>query len=444
MKLQRFLLNCALLFLLASVASAGTVYVSIAADTTIGGVSYETEVEISNSSVDPQSFTYFFVRSFRDGTVGRPEGEPPSQEVSIPARRTQIFTNLVPEGATGLLELNLEPGLVATARLVPVRNGQRGKVSAVPVVSSRNMVDAGRTTHLQGLFKNSSQQTAVGLVNLSQDQNKCTVIFRKSDGNGLVGRIGLTLEPLSSSWYPDAFKSINQSSVPNARMSVTCGGPSYSYAMLLDPGNQAASLITPGELGDSALAPPGFCPTGALCFQQPGLFHIPSFSKEFWPMDYPTPNGGEFSIVTVSVTFKHNGWFSSKPDGLHGLFWLFNGGWDGTLGYITARGGNRNKVASMIRVGGGGPQELRADYALQAGQTYTVNFTIDTNTRSGQTQIRTATGEVVVNINHSVQLNKIRTGPSLTIWVGNPTEPCCAEVPSIGWEYSNLEIKLLP
>ena len=43
-------------------------------------------------------------------------------------------------------------------------------------------------------------------------------------------------------------------------------------------------------------------------------------------------------MAKVTMQVRHGGWFSSLPDGIHNLFWLFNTTWKSTLGYVNVRG----------------------------------------------------------------------------------------------------------
>ena len=56
-------------------------------------------------------------------------------------------------------------GFEVTARLVGP-----GRSSEMPVITSKNLVAAGSTAHLQGLLRDGRSITSYGLVNLGQSQ----------------------------------------------------------------------------------------------------------------------------------------------------------------------------------------------------------------------------------------------------------------------------------
>ncbi|MEM9408495.1 MAG: hypothetical protein AAGA81_20855, partial [Acidobacteriota bacterium] len=84
------LLAMVLFALAAAPATAGTVYVTLAMNATIGGEAYETVLTVTNPSEEDKSFTTNFILGGTDG-ADREEGEE-YPETTIPAGSTRILT----------------------------------------------------------------------------------------------------------------------------------------------------------------------------------------------------------------------------------------------------------------------------------------------------------------------------------------------------------------
>jgi hypothetical protein len=447
MRNKRLLLLSAILLLAAAASvQAGTVYVAPASNFTLNNVEFTTELQITNPTASNQSFTIHFIPSFTDG-ADRPENFEPTK-VTIAARKTVVFRDgVVPAGQDGMLEISSDE-LVISARLVPSKGSSTGLGAPLPVVTSNTQRGSGNTQFLQGVSRTGNKFTSFGIVNTSTAVSQCTVDITSFGGGKLIPTAELSIQPLSHSYWRDVFGAVSLESVSDARIQVNCTRDSYPYALLMNTSSLAATAFLPVEgAGLSNFTPPGVataCPAGATCFDAPGLFHTPTFGNTTYRQTVNVP-AGTYRQVKVTVDVRNGGWFSSLPDGIHNIFWLFNGDWRSTLGYINVRGPGKNVMTALTHAGMSSPDRPKAGLSMTPGQTYTLEWVYNASGRQISTILRSASGDVASSINQGAGRNVIASDGTFDLWVGNPDHrnEGYLEIPSIGWNYSNLHIEFI-
>jgi len=147
---RRVLLLGLLALLVALVpAFAGTVYLPVSTNKTVGSVSYQTRLWLSNPGTSARQVTIFFILENSDGTQ---RGTAKPQAFTIAANGTMLLTNLAPNGVSGLLEITGAPQILATAHLDGLNSqGAIASSGYLPAISSKNMVAKNGTADLLGL-----------------------------------------------------------------------------------------------------------------------------------------------------------------------------------------------------------------------------------------------------------------------------------------------------
>jgi hypothetical protein len=431
--------------LAAAPASAGAIYVALVADEVIDGVPYETVLEVSNPSNAPRSFVTYFVPSFEDGT-DRPEDAQPDVK-TVPPGRTLLFTGLPGASPRGLLELDADPELVVSARLVPV--GEDAGVGAqVPVISSRNLVEPGRRFHVQGLRRGPGVESLLSLINLAQTPTRCDVDLIGADGVARMDTTRLTLEPLSGNHWEDVLAIVGIESAAQVRAEVVCDGPAYGFGLVFDAERGSVTGLDLAQTADSQLAAPGDelpCPTGGACFEFPGIVHRPTAGDETRTVELELDEGAVYSAVRLQMTVELAQW-NGPPGSIHNFFWLYRNEWSGnTFGYMQVRAPDRNKVAfhTNVDLPQGVVQTARIDKALPAGRTYRVDYVYDTAARRAQLLVFDESGGEVARLSSSTTTDRVRQqGDAFFVQLGLREQH--SEVPSYGWTYRDLRVEFLP
>ena len=96
--------------------------------------------------------------------------------------------------------------------------------------------------------------------------------------------------------------------------------------------------------------------------------------------DFPFTPGTEFSRIKVQLEFQHGGWFPTKQDGIHPIFWLARNRYrSNTYGLITTRGPGKALVSMLTNVNlpKGSSQRFVQNILLQPGASYLVDYVYD-------------------------------------------------------------------
>ena len=446
---RAFLVAVSAVLLLASAvpAGAGTIYVALASKTTQNGVELETVLQVANPTAEARSFTALFIPTFTNGADRDPDQMLP--EIQVGAGQIREIRGLADGAEVGLLEIEADDALAFSARLVSTLNGVEQIGAPVPIVSSRNIVEGGRTFHIQGLLRDTDHVTNFGLISFSNDEVQCSTKVFRPDGTQLVSAL-LVFKPLEHRQFNDVLNLIGVTEDADSRLELSCPGPAYAYAHVVNNSTGGVAALNVSATGNSTLRPPGgsttSCSPGATCFEEPGIFYVPAGGSEKLRRNYSLPPGQRFSVLRVRMTVQHGGWDSRSPNGLHNFFWVARNKWQSnTFAYLTVRGPNRNRVINLQNAGRAPKDDsvVRVDRALQPGQTYVIEYTYDTNTRRVTALITTIGGTEVARLTDSAALASIVTeGAGFFVEWGHKRE--FEEVPTYGWVYQDFLLELIP
>jgi hypothetical protein len=449
--------------LLAAAANAGTVYVSLASDHTVGNVQLKTFLEVTNTSDMNRFFEVLFIPTFSDGTERDTASSFSPKVLGISPGRTQQFTNLTDGKATGMLEINadfLTPQLLFTARLEARVGGVLVDSSRIPIVTSKNLTPGGEIAFIQGMDRKAPLISSLGFINLAHKTSQCSIDLVDTAGAKLMDTVILQVAPLSHYHWDDVFLVIEQEKVADAHARVQCAEDFAVNSFLLNTEIGTIQRLLTSEANDSRLLKPGQqapdpdpdpdpdplgCPTGASCFELPGVFHQPKPGNEIRTYQMPLASGRSFSEIKIRLTVYHGGWHPNS-DFIHNFFWLFRNKWQGnTFGYVNALGPNKNVFQNTTNVNlpAGITQKTKANVALQPFQTYIVDYSFNVRTRRMTTVLSRPNGSIVATISEPTTTSSIVTeGAGFEVWFGLHQE--YLEVPTYGWTYEDFQIQFLP
>jgi len=437
-------------------AWAGMLYVPIAINLNEDGITRRTEVWISNpSDSDLGGFFSTFIPALADGTAR--EGEPPAYFVA-PGESVR-FTDLVPAGGAGMLEIEGSPGLVVSARLVTEVAGFNEDPEPVelPVLGSGNILPAGHRAWLQGMERlDDYRYSNFGIVNLGQSTMNCSLDVRQASGLLIIQNVNIPMPPLSMVQYKDAFQLLPLPYVPTgARLSVTCDQPYWTFFSLYDARTGAKQLIEPsmtpedstlqkpsggGSDDDPPPPPPPPAEGNATVFTLPGQFLNCGPNNTNWRFNMPFGGSKQFKKIILDFDVRTAGWDSSNSNGYHCVFWLNNGNaWADMMGYLNTLG-TRNLMRLEVNAGG----EIRQNKGpgMQTNSSYHVNYVFDTNARQVSYKVTTG-GGTRVQASYGNSLNKINTG-SMFIEFGTQLAPEGPEAKTYNWKFSNFQAQFIP
>lgn len=420
---------------------AGTVYVGPALNGSIGALTYETELVVSNPTSTARSFTVYEIAAGVDGTP-RPDGGLVLDEITVAPGTTMILTGLTSTADGAMLEVTADSQLVISARLnSSIPSGDVLGVR-VPVVGSTNAIAGGTTHHLQAFERSAEARTAFGMFNLSHSPNTCAIDIATATGAPLIPRTLLTLEPLSHSYFQDVLGLIGVDSASDVRLRISCDRASYSYGIVRRSSVGDLKLVAPSQTGASLFNAPGTeepCPDGGVCFDIPAF--SPSPGNDIFETDLPLDPSAIYSSIRVEMDFFHGGWHPIS-DGLHGLFWIYrNQTWRGnTFGYNNLRGPGRNLASQLANVNlPAGETRRKTQPALfLPGETYRLVYEYNAASRVMSTRITDSAGNVVVDMADTTPNNRVPVQDGFAFQMGLHRE--AVEVPTYGWVYSNVRI----
>jgi hypothetical protein len=450
---------------------AGTVYVPLAVDMTRGGIRFHTQLFVSNEGTERKGFSPYFIASGTNGTL---RGAVPG-DVLVDPQKTVFFSDVVQgTGQIGTLELDADPELAIIARMASTKQGVDRLGTEMPVVSDRNLVPANTVSHLEGLLLNATRQTDLGVINLEDRALNCQITLYRADGSVLFGPwTNLAVQPRGHRYFANGLTGLAVS-IDTVRGAVSCDGKYFPYALVLDTSTGETNFITPASLR-SNLSPPGsvsptptvppvvnptptpggggnnggnVTPGQTFTYTENGVFHEATAANPRRRISFPFPKGLAYKKIEVEMDVFMAGWYSRIPDGIHGIFWLArNEHRSNTFAYITARGPNRNLLISMTNVdlAPGDTSRITKNGQLQAGHTYHYAYSYDTISRKLTCVITDHDGGAQFVLQQTITLrgNLIVTeGNGFLMDIGNILTE--ADVPSIGWKYSNLLLRFTP
>ncbi len=221
----------------------------------------------------------------------------------------------------------------------------------------------------------------------------------------------------------------------------------FAHANHSDPD----SYVPPPQAGVAETimltAPAAVCPSGALCFDAPGLVHtpVPPPGKPVGRVVFPARAGVAKRLrLTMNVTVGN--WFPQEKDGKHLIYWFVVSKNLDMPGLLYFRGPSKNQAFARHGVGLTHPQKIKVikPFAAQVGRTYKVENDYD---MAGGTYLvkvtDVATGKVEVTLRGKPNLTSYTIKPNAKFIVDMGFYPGLVEteVPSYDWKYSDIHVE---
>ena len=309
--------------------------------------------------------------------------------------------------------------------------------------------EGGESLSLRGLHASESMATDLSLVNLSKSANRCTLALADGNGVGIGPVITLTLRGLEERPFLNAFERlVGAEGVSDARATVSCSQGFSAYAFVTDRTQGRADLVSPEASLDAVQALPALaeaCPAGAVCFDSPGVIHVPEPSKPVGRVAFPAPAGVARRLrLTLDVTVGD--WYPKETNGKHLIYWFVINKNIDMPGLLYFRGPGKNQAFGRHGIGLTHPQKIKIikPFAAQPGRTYHVEN--DYDMAAGTYTIRVTevgTGKVKVTLRGRPNLASyaIKPGSKFLVDMGFPPDKVATEVPSYDWVYSNVHVE---
>jgi hypothetical protein len=434
--MARFTFRCLLLAGLgaAGVAHAGTVYVPAPGLSTVGGSTYEVQVAMTNTATAARDVKQTLLATDVDGT--QRSGTPTTVQVQ-PGR-----TSVVKAAASfrGLVELSGGGELRYAARLAGTGPGRLGVY--LPVITSDNLIGAGKSIALQGLLSGSGRTSDVTVVNLAHHASQCTATLTRADGTAIGTPATFAMKPLSQRAFPNILAGVTAVEV---QLAVSCTREFFAFALLSDAATGELAYIGPSGSGESALRLPGEapgCPVTAACFDAKGLVHSPTAAFPVKRLVF-SPAPGTYSKLRLVMDVTVGPW-SDNPAALHMMFWLVKDKNFNMFGYLALRGPDTSQALLRHGIGLTHANKLKIvePFVPVQGKTYRFDYTYDT-----------ATQKVDLAIFDGSQLVEQLTGaPNVGSFAFSATEKIVIDMgfpgtapderPTFGWDYRDVHVEL--
>jgi hypothetical protein len=312
-------------------AFAGSVYLPIASNETIVDKKLHTELWISNPTGETLEATTLFISTRTDGTVADRNLLAP---LRIPPGATFFINNAVPAEASGMLEINADPELVFSSKLVTEDGEASAPGARVPLVSSENLIPGGGVAELLGLARTpAGTVSSVGLINLSQEPATCTARVFTSAGVQMGGTATLPVTPLTHVQFNEALAILGLEDANHVRVEISCDQDFYAYGVVLGREPDETLFIQPSVSGDSSLLAPGLLPP-FVEFRAPGNFLVATRGNPYEMFQLPVEPGVSYGSIEIDFDF-FLGAFNSNL--FHTIFSLRS---DGLFCELTIRGDN--------------------------------------------------------------------------------------------------------
>lgn len=321
--------------------------------------------------------------------------------------------------------------------------------AAAPAFHETTTFQGGQTLALRGLFASDSIAADLALVNRSQAVNRCTLALATADGAALGPAISLTLEPGETRPFVDAFAG-RVSVLTETRAAVSCAKDFYAYALLADGDTGRLDTVAPEPSAEALVAGKDDvpCPDRAICFDAPGVVHVPAPPPGLpvGRVSFPAPPGTAKRFrLTIDVTVAD--WFPDDPSGKHLIYWFVidkNLDMPGLLYFL---GPNKNEAFARHGIGLKHPQKIKVikPFAAQVGHTYHVDN--DYNMAQGKYTVTVTDAEtgqvgVVLKSRPNVRSYLVKAGLDILVDMGFYPGAVDGEVPSYGWTYANVHVEV--
>jgi hypothetical protein len=359
------------------------------------------------------------------------------------SRTVALSLILAALGSTGAAHASLqETEAVLAERLVAER----------PAITEETRFRGGQTLALQG-------PTHLALVNLASTGNRCTLSMTGPEGSALGPVTTLTLRGLETRPFVNVFARPGDpgadllAEVPEsteARAAISCEEDFYAYGLVADAATGRLDRVAPQEESAAgSLTAPAVpaCPTGATCFDAPGVVHVPAPPPGLpvGRVTFPAP-AGVAKRLRVSLDVTVADWYKQEPNGKNLIYWFVVNKNIDMPGLLYFLGPNKNQAFARHGMGLTHPQKLKIikPFAAQVGHTYHVDNDYD---MAGQTYRVTitdaATGvvQVVLQGRPNVTSYTIRPGSNFLVDMGFFPNKVPTEVPSYKWKYADVHVE---
>lgn len=421
--------------LTATVASAGMLYLPLAANQTIEGVQYRSIVWITNNGQGPAQVDLRFIPTGTDGAVGL-EADPVVYDETLVIAPGTTFVTSAALGSLGMLEITSEGNIHALSELNAFSpSGQKLTTTSVPLLDAGNILSPGETAQLLALERQiNASQTNLGLVNLNNEESECRIESYDALGQPIAGAAIITVPPLGHREFNDALGILGVPSIDGARFAVTCDSPFYTYATLLSRFPEAIHFVTPAAGGNEALAGP---PQSGTILNRPGQFFAASRSNPLQRVALPLEQGVDYQSVTVEVdmfvpgslpTTLFTSTLQLRRAGRNGLFWAH-----------TIRGGGRLKTLLDMGVGDGLVHQ-GSDRTWGLGSTYRVVAVYDVELGQIDWQVYRGNRQVERLVRSIGRFDLRHDGQGIDLIFGQDKVYDNAFFPPWGFRFSNLRV----
>lgn len=387
---------------LAAPANAGTVYVPLAGEWTVGNTVYSSRIWMTNPGTGAGKYENKFIANDADGTkvANRKAGG----SGNVAPQGLNLLTPLATEGALGMLEVSSAEVLNLSAQVTSPAGNLVGM--DLPIVSSSNAIEPDTAVDLLGLVRNPEFLSGLVLVNVDQTPATCSVRGWRANGKPIGPAVEVKPKALSHLFFADALGALSVEEISGARLNVTCNRAYYAFAVIFEPAAGDAYLVEPSGSTASSFSPPGEggpsgCPpTAAACFQQKGTFFTTTAQEQHRYYRW-APDDRQFSRIEATFKFRLNKW-DKNSNGIYTLLYLSrNSKWYGhsyALAVLRQRGRVMVEITADLPIGHSQSRVTNAQ--VQPGRTYDVKYVYDAANRFyAMTMKDVSSGQTIVNWN---------------------------------------------
>jgi hypothetical protein len=431
----------------AAPASAGTVFVPLASNTSIQGANYVTKVWVTNPDTVTHHFTTAFIQEGTDGTTA-----PSSGNIFATPSGTTVLAGVAPQGQTGLLAVNSATTLLLVGARMEVTdaNGNLVGIASLPTITQQTAAAAGGMLEVQGLQRAATGTiTDYSLVNLGSAAAQCTVAAFASTGGLLAAPATLAVTTFSRRDFPDVLSAVGESAASDARILATCNQPFYAFATVYTPGGPSITVVGPSTDLSGTIGPPlaaggggsGGNGAGDVTFDVPGTFLTATQTDSEQLYTLPATVGVAYKKATIDFDL-HIGNF---PVGLFTGVMAFRRPSNQRAlrePFCAIQIVNRNSK-TILDLG------IENDFARTQGpwksnSSYHLTLTYDLTIRQCQLQVSSG-GSVIYTIAGPAQwLDMSANSNPLELDFGQTGIGDGAYYPPITWSYANLSVVLEP
>ncbi len=449
-------LGCLSLLALVGPLAAGQVIVPVASGTTSNGTAYRTRLWVSNPSGTARFFATAFIASGGDGTTQ----ETFSQSIYVQPGATVLVDGAAPAGKAGFLEVSGAPQLSVAARLeLDDVNGNVLSSAALPVVGTPSALAANSVAQLAGLEQDKATGTLSDfvVVNLSRATAQCTVAAFASDDTPLTATAVLSLPPLSHRAFNGILQTLGAGDVSGVRMQVSCDHTFYTYAVVYEVGGPQTNVLTPaaalsydltgstsgngGGSGGTGGTGGSGTPAGAQTFSVPGLFLAAKAGASQMSYNLPLTPGVAYQRITIDFDMFLNLWQTNL---FHGIVAIRRGSAARSLRVlyvgVQLRGDNAKTTLDL----GFDEQFVKTVGPWKQKNTYHVRLDYDVVNRTVTLQAFQGGALIYTIQGPAYNLDLSDNGNKVHVDFGQSGIADGAYFPPIGWNFSNLQVVMVP